>query len=69
MIEDREGKYDGIITYKIGEVAKRADVNKKQSATMKKGNLSPNLIAATRAIISLPSDILTGLNLSIVPSS
>jgi MerR family mercuric resistance operon transcriptional regulator len=28
MIEDMEQKYDGITTYKIGEVARRADVNK-----------------------------------------
>ena len=28
MIEDMEEKYDGITTYKIGEVARRADVNK-----------------------------------------
>ena len=28
MLEDMDEKYNGVITFKIGEVAQRADVNK-----------------------------------------
>jgi len=41
MIEDMEEKYDGIITYKIGEVAKRADVNKETVRYYEKRELIP----------------------------
>ena len=41
MIEDMEEKYDGMITYKIGEVAKRADVNKETVRYYEKRELIP----------------------------
>lgn len=41
MIEDMEKKYDGVTTYKIGEVARRADVNKETVRYYEKRNLIP----------------------------
>jgi len=41
MFEDMEEKYDGITTYKIGEVARRADVNKETVRYYEKRKLIP----------------------------
>ncbi len=41
MIEDMEEKYDGITTYKIGEVARRADVNKETVRYYERRELIP----------------------------
>lgn len=41
MIEDMQEKYEGITTYKIGEVAKRADVNKETVRYYEKRELIP----------------------------
>ncbi len=41
MKEDIESKYDGIVTFKIGEVASRADVNKETVRYYEKRGLIP----------------------------
>ncbi len=41
MRENMEEKYDGVVTYKIGEVARRADVNKETVRYYEKRNLIP----------------------------
>lgn len=41
MREDIEKKYEGVTTYKIGEVASRADVNKETVRYYEKRNLIP----------------------------
>lgn len=41
MIENMNEKYDGITTYKIGEVARRADVNKETVRYYEKRELIP----------------------------
>ncbi len=41
MIEDMEEKYDGITTYKIGDVARRAGVNKETVRYYEKRELIP----------------------------
>jgi MerR family mercuric resistance operon transcriptional regulator len=41
MIEDMDEKYDGITTYKIGEVARRANVNKETVRYYEKRDLIP----------------------------
>jgi len=41
MREDMEEKYDGIVTYKIGEVASRANVNKETVRYYEKRELIP----------------------------
>lgn len=41
MIEDMQEKYDGITTYKIGEVARRAHVNKETVRYYEKRELIP----------------------------
>ncbi len=41
MIENMDEKYDGITTYKIGDVAKRADVNKETVRYYEKRELIP----------------------------
>ena len=41
MIKNMEKKYNGITTYKIGEVARRADVNKETVRYYEKRKLIP----------------------------
>lgn len=41
MIEDLDEKYDGVTTYKIGEVARRTDVNKETVRYYEKRELIP----------------------------
>ncbi|MCH2449424.1 MAG: hypothetical protein MK198_04690 [Gracilimonas sp.] len=60
--DDMEERYDGVTTFKIGEVARRADVNKEAFATTKSGSSYLNPTDDVRATAFLTGDILTKLS-------